>query len=357
VQIHVPHLAESRTARLLHWYHDGLNAFEKSCAIGSAVVAALGDSLPEGLDGSADDFAALLEQTQLLAESQRAKLDAGRDRLLEQAACRPRRAAELVAALEAEDASDKLSEWLELAFDAFGVDSEEHSEKAIIISPSDHMQVASFPGLPDEGMTATCDRDTALSREDMTFLSWEHPLVQGAIDLICHGDKGQVSACAVSHRALPPGNLLVEALLVAECPAPRSLNADRYLPQTAIRLLIDARGRERSADIGPLLATAEGVPPKLARQLVRAQQDALIALIERAQQTAEQQLAPLREAALKNMRRELDSELTRLRALAAVNPAVREDEVAHLEDLRTALAEALGELRLQLDAVRLVFTH
>ena len=57
------------------------------------------------------------------------------------------------------------------------------------------------------------------------------------------------------------------------------------------------------------------------------------------------------------MRAELDNELARMRALAEVNPAVREDEVEHLEDLRAALAEALGELRLQLDAVRLVFTH
>jgi len=357
VEIHLPHFADGRDARLLRWYHEGLDAFEHSCAIGSAVAAALGERLTAALDGEAQAFDELLGETRELAQAQRARLAAGRDRLLERAACRPRRAAELLAALAAEDRDRQLRDWLELTFDAFGVDSEEHSERAWIISPGDHLQVASFPGLPEQGLTATDDRATALSREDMAFLSWEHPMVQGAIDLICHGERGQVSACAASHPALPPGALLVEALLVAECPAPRQLGAERYLPQTALRLLVDERGAERSAQLGAALAEAESVPPGVARQIVAARRDTLLGIAERASQRAERQLPALREAALGQMRERLDAELARLRALAAINPAVRAEEIEHLAAQRSALAEALGELRLRLDALRLVFAH
>ncbi len=357
VQIHLPHFTDGRNARLLRWYHEGLDAVEHSCAIGSAVAAALGERLPAALDGEAPAFEQLLDETRELARAQRARFEAGRDRLLERAACRPRRAAELVAALAAEDRDAQLRDWLELTFDAFGVDSEEHSERAWIISPGNHLQVASFPGLPEEGLTATDDRATALAREDMAFLSWEHPLVQGAIDLICHGERGQVTACAISHPALPPGALLVEALLVVECPAPRQLGVERHLPQTALRLLVDERGRERSAQLGAALDDAQAVPPKVARQIAAARRDALLSIAERARQRAEGRLPALREAALESMREHLGAELARLRALAAINPAVRAEEIEYLTAQHSALTEALGELRLRLDALRLVFAH
>ena len=42
------------------------------------------------------------------------------------------------------------------------------------------MMVPSYPGLPYEGATITFDRNTALSREDMNFISWE-PNDQGGL--------------------------------------------------------------------------------------------------------------------------------------------------------------------------------
>ena len=35
-----------------------------------------------------------------------------------------------------------------------------------------------------DGMTITFDRNTALSRDDMALLSWDHPAMRGGIDLI-----------------------------------------------------------------------------------------------------------------------------------------------------------------------------
>src|SRR5439155_934455 len=51
----------------------------------------------------------------------------------------------------------------------------------------------SFPGLPAEGLTVTCDRKRALAREDIQFLTWDHPLVTGALDLLLGSEKGNSS--------------------------------------------------------------------------------------------------------------------------------------------------------------------
>ena len=37
IQIHVPYLENSALAVMFHWYHEGLNAFEKTCPAGQTV--------------------------------------------------------------------------------------------------------------------------------------------------------------------------------------------------------------------------------------------------------------------------------------------------------------------------------
>ena len=50
-----------------------------------------------------------------------------------------------------------------------------------ILRTSDHMRTGYFPGIGEEPITVTFDRQKALSREDMPFISWEHPMVSEAI--------------------------------------------------------------------------------------------------------------------------------------------------------------------------------
>ena len=40
-----------------------------------------------------------------------------------------------------------------------------------MLTPSDHMLVPDFPGLPEDGCTITFERDVALSREDAQFIT------------------------------------------------------------------------------------------------------------------------------------------------------------------------------------------
>ena len=58
-----------------------------------------------------------------------------------------------------------------------------------------------FAGLPPEGTTVTFDRARALEREEITFLTWDHPMVLGALELLLGGESGN---CASSTpRAMP----------------------------------------------------------------------------------------------------------------------------------------------------------
>src|SRR5690606_7163616 len=138
-------------------------------------------------------------------------LNEGRNQLLELNSCRPQTAATKVAYLVAEQRSDALAEYLVKLADQFGLEHEEHSENAIILRPGDHMMTESFPHLPEEGLSGTFDRDRALSREDLAFLSWEHPLVRGGMDLIMSTDFGSATICTLPVKGIKPGTLLLES--------------------------------------------------------------------------------------------------------------------------------------------------
>ena len=156
IQIHVPYLENTAQDVLFNWYHDGLNAFEDICPAGQTVFKKVNNEF-------------------------NTQLQHGRDRLLEYNSCRPEYANKLKQAVSEQDKTSCINEYLDKVFDCFGIDSEVHSENNIIIRPGDYMQVHSFPGLLEDGMTITYDRENALTHEDIHFITWEHPLTTGAI--------------------------------------------------------------------------------------------------------------------------------------------------------------------------------
>jgi hypothetical protein len=55
--------------------------------------------------------------------------------------------------------------------------------------------VDDFPGLKADGLTATRGRAPCAAREDLQFLTWDHPLASGALDMLL----GPSEATAASH--------------------------------------------------------------------------------------------------------------------------------------------------------------
>lgn len=72
-------------------------------------------------------------------------------------------------------------------FDIIGVEQEDLGANSIVISPTGTMLVPDFPGLKEEGVTVTFDRELALAREEMEFLTWDHPMIRQGIDLVASG--------------------------------------------------------------------------------------------------------------------------------------------------------------------------
>ncbi|WP_184589545.1 RNA polymerase-associated protein RapA [Pseudomonas nitroreducens] len=357
IQIHVPHLENSPQERLFQWYHQALNAFLNTCPTGNALQHRFGPRLVELLDGGDDDaFEALLAEGTAAREALEAEMHSGRDRLLELNSGGAGEGEKLVEDIEEQDDQFALPIYMEKLFDTYGIHSEDHSENALILRPSEKMLDASFPLGDDEGVTITYDRGQALAREDMQFLTWEHPMVQGGMDLVLSGSLGNTSVALIKNKALKPGTVLLELLFVSEAVAPRKLQLGRFLPPVALRCLMDANGNDLSARVSfdTLNDQLESVPRASANKFVQAQRDVLAKQFAQAETKITPRHAERVEAARQQLTATLDEELARLTALKAVNPSVRDSELDALRKQRDDSLAMLDKASLRLEAIRVL---
>jgi len=279
IQLHVPYFATGAQARLTQWYHKGLNAFLHVCSVGHSLFDALQDDLVEALLSDNENNAAfddLVERTASLREDALEQMQQGRDRLLELNSCHKVHAAEVVDDVHFSANPSILSRYMDGVFDHSGVDQQPQSGNCIIIKPTEHMMNAHFPGLAEEGMTATYQRNTALSREDVHFLTWEHPMVVGAMDMVSNGEFGNATFCSVTFPAksavrLDAGTLILEAIFSVNCPAPKHLQIHRYLPVNMVRIVVTSNGLNLSDTLShdELNALSERVRKHTANEIIQ----------------------------------------------------------------------------------------
>jgi ATP-dependent helicase HepA len=358
IRIHIPAFADGAQGVLSAWYHEGLDAFAGQCPAGAAVRAKMKNDLESVLlqpDRARLD--ALIEATRQLNGEILEALHRGRDRLLELNSCRAREAEGLARRIREAEGEEDLWDYLEAVFDAYGVNVEEHSEHCHILMPGDHMRVSHFPGLPEDGVTVTLDRGIGLAREDMLFLTWEHPLVRGAMDLVVNDAQGNAAFALVRHPDLEAGQLLLETIYRIECAAPKRLRAERHMPQTAIRLLVDANLDDLSHLPSESLID---IPRPLDREeiaaLLRGQRRLVERMLARADKIVQERLPGIVAGAVKEMLGHATAELKRLSALRKVNPYVRQEELDEFKRNALELHGHIQASRPRLDAVRALLT-
>ena len=362
VEIHVPAAPGGSDARRARWYHEGLDAFETLGRTGALVARELGEATLAGTLGETDPGDAamgeLIERTRALRAAAEQRLETGRDRLLELNSNRPERIQRHMDAFAREARDWTLQDFMLRVLDRFGVDVAEQSGWWLL-TPSDNMQLERFPLLPEGGMSVTFERTVALAREDLTFLTWDHPMVVAAMDLILDEGYGQADAQVVRTSELAAGLAVVDASYVLECKVDPALAMERYVPANVQRFVAGLDGRDWTETFEALDIAAIRIryDRNKLRGVVRRSRGPLDVLIKRTAAKADAALPALVAEAKALIDAEHGDERARLVALARVNPAVDESEVAALDALRARRIEALVKSRARPVSVRVLFAN
>jgi ATP-dependent helicase HepA len=358
IQIHVPYLKGSPQEVLVRWFHEGMNAFEENIEGGNQIGQLFNDRLLDmALAAPSTDVSTkldtLITDTAEYQKELRQLMTKGRDKLLEMNSFRPRVAEQLVAQIKAADQDLGLEIYMTKVFDHFGIDMEDLAPRTYLLHPAGTNR-ESFPSIPDGGISITFDRKRALSREDVSFVSWDHPMVTGAIDMVLSLGTGGASFGIL--KGTDETGILLEVIFVLETAGGQENHVDRFLPNTPFRVVVNHAGDEVTEDY-PLEMFHKQLRPGRIDELIENETlvDTIIpSMIKTATEVAEQLRLKEIDAATERMSQSLDHEIGRLAYLHKRNNAVRPDEIRKAFDEKNVLTTLIGDARIRMDALQLI---
>ncbi|MFI3122460.1 MAG: RNA polymerase-associated protein RapA, partial [Methylococcales bacterium] len=361
IQIHVPYLENTEQAILYRWYDEGLNAFRANNSAAQQVADTLHNELQILLSNNdAEKIGLFIEKTHTLSIEVEAELNNGRDQLLELNSCRKEIADEFIDELSAYENEGTLWDYMESMFDCYGVDTEEFSADSHTLTPSEHLRCETFPYLNQEdGLSVTVSRAQALAREELQFLTWEHPLVAASMDMVLSSETGNATLSTVKHPDLKAGQFFLKCLFVVEHSAPAELQINRFLPPTPIRVLINQSQKDVTADFShdDLRDSGVNFDKHAITAFLNKQRTLILKLLAFAEQQAQLQKESICEHATATMLESLTAEIKRLVRLQKVNLSIKNDEIEDLKDKTLLIHENIQIAQLRLDAVRFVITR
>jgi len=207
--------------------------------------------------------------------------------------------------------------------------------------------------LPEDGLEITYERAAAIAREELTFLSYDHPMVTGVLDMILALEKGTTSFAL--WKDAPEAGLLIECNFILECHGGEEVRLNRYLPPMPIHLVIDNNKCSRPDLLEAMeqVTFERGPKSKLFNQREAITQ-IVESLLEVAEAEAEKASALLLGQAEESIMTGLKEEYDRLKALIDVNPSVRREELEAIEEMLHQTLDFLEASRTRLDAIRLI---
>ncbi|WJG08961.1 RNA polymerase-associated protein RapA [Aliiglaciecola sp. LCG003] len=354
VKIHVPFFVNSSQHVMLDWYHDGLNAFELTCPVGTQVYEEVEELLLQALQNPHDELAKrqLIESTQTINQDLRYKLEQGRDKLLEINSSGKGKIDGLVSQIQDAEDSPRLERFMTQLFDTIGVLQEEKDDDCYLLRQTESMHTQ-LPGLEEEGMTITYQRSTATTMEHVHFLSWDHPMIQHAMDTVTTDVHGKSAIGMNRDKNLPAGLYWLECLFVLSTKADKQLQINRFLPPTPIKVTVDPKGQQ----IDKVFFQLDRVGAKMTSKLISALQSHIEKGVSQATDIASNLAQTTKQQCLDDMCELLTEELLRLTSLSAINPSIRQEEIDFLSNQIEALTQAIGQAEVHLEAVRLVVNN
>jgi ATP-dependent helicase HepA len=200
----------------------------------------------------------------------------------------------------------------------------------------------------------TSDRVRATREEKLDFLTWDHPMVVGIIDLLLGGPLGSASVALLPD---PARGVLLEAIFVLETLAPADLDVSRFLPPTPIRVVVDHRCADVTAKFPP--SALEGRLKDGRREMRFRERSFLDSLVPRMLERARSQARVHARETILGSREEaharLGDEVRRLRSLSEVNDHVTPEEVSGVDARRKKVEKAIKSAEVRLDSLRLLW--
>ncbi len=358
IRIHFPYVEGSAAETVQDWFHRGLDAMETLIHSGNEyehafrarlLKLALDEDIRKTVAGKKKIEKLIADTVDFRKELSR-KMHDGRDRLLELNSFNPKVAGEIVERIQEADRDPLLRELLFELLDHFGVSIAEHDDGDVFLDAS-HAFVEAFPSLPREGTLATFDRLRAIQREDITFITPDHPLLRDTLDLMLNSPRGTVAFC---RSIADTPNIIIEAIYLHESVTRNRSQVESFLAPAPIRVVVDVRGNILTDKFEPPEPVEETEGLRRLLDSGGLSIDLIKTLLEATEEQAEAKAQDRQKQAGQRVMDTLGQEIQRLVDLRKINDHVRPEEIELAQKQLDATIKAIARARLRLDSLRLV---
>ncbi len=200
-------------------------------------------------------------------------------------------------------------------------------------------------------MMITFDRDLSVTRDDIDFMSQDHPMVSNCIDLLISSESGNTAICEIDAGEF---KLVLESVYILECIAPANVYIKKFLPKTPIRVVIDHTMKDVTKDYS--FEDFKGLKngDKSFLNVPEIKEKLLPSIIAQTLKIAEGVATRTKEEANQTAIEISGGEVTRLERLKENNPGIRDEEIEAAKYQTKMLSEYIMKGRLRLDALRVV---
>lgn len=352
IYIHIPVQSGSPEARLTALYHHGFDMFSQPNPAASPIFEAYADKIDEMLTDSAFAESTILqckEASRHLLE----EIEQGRDKLLEQHSFSSERISPLLSEINELDSSQhNLAILMEEAFDIGHVETEPTTNGNMIISPSDNCPYSFTNSMRDEKATVTYSREQAAMREDLEFMSWDHPWIKGLIDDIEAAGTGFTSCALMADNKFKNGQVLVESFFLTQAEGPGRLELGRFLKPTINHYLIgeDLKNQTQAVDLQELRDDVQFVGKDMAKEIIAMKMPQIEKALMLGEKIAEHETAKATEASVNNMLDKIKTEIARYKSLEIL-PGAYQVEIDALSNKARESAQLLSSAKPRLAGV------
>jgi ATP-dependent helicase HepA len=357
IRIYVPFVAATPHESLCRWYHEGLDAFRKNVPAAGRVFETICKEL-FALCSSREYHAATVDafvakSREMVDRFQREEFDT-RDRLFELQSSQSNLAAEVIHAIRATDERNIARPIMTGLFRHYGVAMEDAGGKkqALITAyVSDH----AFPLPRGERPIVTFDRAAACSREDIEFLTIDHPMVGDSLDLYLSSDHGTTAFATVIDPTRR--ELALEAVYILECVAPPALNVNRFLAPSPLCIVVDRNGNNVTGHYAQPAVRASFVngPARFLQENYKVLGPAINQMALHAEHIISESAVPAISKALSAMKTVLDREIDRSRFLQEQNVSKNSRPLDSWIQEKNELEKHLNNARVRQDSLRVIW--
>lgn len=368
IEILVPWQKDTPEEALFSWYNSGLSAFSQSWNGAATVLEEYSEQLLEifaqflpkhpKFESRYKNLQKLVSNTKKTAERVRLEITDNIDSLIDMNSFNEQLGAKLFESIDTCDDDTALEFYVREIFDYYGVDYEDYDDTGSLLVKGDSLSfIEEFPlAKKDEDITLTFNRRTALAREEMLFLTLDHPLIEASFDHIIHHNEGLASICRWDHSPFGKG-ALIQLSLIVEAKGRKELQLDRYLPLTVKSIVFNHKSEpiphEKLKDKNKFLRE---VTDKAFLAKIGDLKPIIMPPIEKILVKLGSWLEQEKEKAKVVAREKTQHEIDRLSHLLEVNPLVSEKEVQALKNMQSEILKSLSAASCRIDAIRVILT-